>query len=86
MLYLRGGAGQWKVIFWADGQPMGRLFFTLMGPDGSLGEEDEQEPDAPLDMFDQMYGPEGLPPLEEEEKDLQPHEGEEAKEVEASDS
>jgi hypothetical protein len=87
-LYLRGGAGQWKVIFWADGQPMGRLFFTLVGPDGSLGEEDEQEQAAPLDMFDQMYGPEGLPPLEEEEKDLQPlgDEDEEANEVEASDS
>jgi hypothetical protein len=30
-MYERAGGGPWKALFWADGQPVGRLYFNLYG-------------------------------------------------------
>lgn len=56
----RGGPGRWKVLFWADGQPMGRLFFNLEGPP-EMAKEWGRFPVASPNLFDRMFGEEARP-------------------------
>jgi len=55
----RGGSGDWKVLFWADVQPMGYLTFNLEGPPGAerVGGESAQTGN----IFDRLLGEEGRP-------------------------
>lgn len=56
-LYERGGSGQWKVLFWADGRPVGRLFFNLIGPEG----EGEMAATGDKSIFETLFGEDAQP-------------------------
>ncbi len=56
----RGGPGRWKVLFWADGQPVGRLFFNLEGPRG-VDEAWERAGASSGTIFDRLFGEEARP-------------------------
>lgn len=56
----RGGPGRWKALFWADGQPMGRLFFNVEGPP-EMAKEWGRTPVASPNLFDRMFGEEARP-------------------------
>jgi len=56
----RGGPGRWKALFWADGQPMGRLFFNLEGPP-EMAREWGRPPATSDNLFERMFGEEARP-------------------------
>jgi len=54
-----GGEGRWKVLFWADGQPVGRLTFDL----GEVREETKfgRRAAGTGDIFERLFGEEARP-------------------------
>lgn len=57
-MYERAGGGPWKALFWADGQPVGRVYFNL------FGEAEEQAAvtkSSGSSIFDTLLGPDAIP-------------------------
>jgi len=52
-LYDRGKGGKWKVLFWANGEPMGRLYFNLIGPDMY---DEEAAGASQSSIFEDLFG------------------------------
>jgi len=57
-MYERAGGGPWKALFWADGQPVGRLYFNLYG---EAEEQAAQAGAASSSIFDAILGPDAIP-------------------------
>jgi hypothetical protein len=57
-MYERGGGGPWKALFWADGEPVGRLYFNLFG---EAEEQAAQAGAAGSSIFDSILGPDAIP-------------------------
>jgi hypothetical protein len=64
-LYERGGGGKWRVLFWADGEPMGRVFFNLSGPDD---EYRRSLRDSSGNVFESIFGQSAAPQYPQEER------------------
>ena len=61
-LYNRGGPGTWKVLFWAAGEPVGRLLFNLEGDEAiAQGLEDSMASTTGDSIFETLLGEQARP-------------------------